>query len=765
MKIKKLLAGGLAAITAGATMALGVFGAGLGDYVKVSDSTLSSPMIVIGAPSAPSADFAMDVIGAADIAAAVAGYATTTEVIPGAAGVPSVSGGTLLTSDLNKTYLGQSFNLVKSAITESELPTLLATGTFTDMNASEISYQQQIEPGSGLVVNYGTTTDFTEPYLYTTFGSGKTYNVTVLFLGGLDTSAVSSDYRITLFGNEFTFGPASTQAPNKLTLYSSTGAQTVTLSVGDEQTVTVDGVDYTIKMLGYTNTPGVVLQINGQSTTPTEWVEGGTYTLPGSTTKVLVNDVTVLQQGGAQGGTVTASCQLFIGTNKLVFQDGLPVYKNDVALTNTLVDIDNSSTKITKLEVQIAPDIDYNLKDGDTFTDPVFGTFKWTISGMTPGFTDASREKITLERDGANRVKLTFTNKDGNENSVDILYGSGSTFTQTVDGTHNFVTTQINQSQASPYNIGVGDYFVVSKDKRTRILKYDTYYPSTDPGKQYVQFTDIGSGVSYKVYYNTDSFLRIGMQSHNVSYNATTHKVAVDLTGNCPGFTCNATVTLYTQEEAAINIDNPYITITESPLYTLSGSNEPTGSTINITASYSAANGVTFSTNATTYQVGTSYEYKGVTNYGTYLDLTGDSVGTKKVEIYYPGKRPAYVNVAVGSDPQVVVSGGTGGTYEKAVKITTPVAKLASEVDTSALTSDLILIGGPCANSLVATLLSAEDITCDNWNYTKGIIKEIENAFDSGHKALIVAGTTGSDTRELAAMVMQGTTCYEDGPC
>ncbi|RLJ09690.1 MAG: hypothetical protein DRP15_02820, partial [Candidatus Aenigmatarchaeota archaeon] len=149
----------------------------------------------------------------------------------------------------------------------------------------------------------------------------------------------------------------------------------------------------------------------------------------------------------------------------------------------------------------------------------------------------------------------------------------------------------------------------------------------------------------------------------------------------------------------------------------------------------------------------------------TYLDLTGDSVGTKKVEIYYPGKRPAYVNVAVGSDPQVVVSGGTGGTYEKAVKITTPVAKLASEVDTSALTSDLILIGGPCANSLVATLLSAEGITCDNWNYTKGIIKEIENAFDSGHKALIVAGTTGSDTRELAAMVMQGTTCYEDGPC
>ena len=73
MNIKKVLAGSLAAITAGATLAFGAFGAGLGDYVTTTDSTLSSPMIVVG-NSVPGSD----VIGAADIAAAVAGYATTT---------------------------------------------------------------------------------------------------------------------------------------------------------------------------------------------------------------------------------------------------------------------------------------------------------------------------------------------------------------------------------------------------------------------------------------------------------------------------------------------------------------------------------------------------------------------------------------------------------------------------------------------------------------------------------------------------------------
>ncbi|UCD06875.1 MAG: hypothetical protein JSW41_03485, partial [Candidatus Aenigmatarchaeota archaeon] len=298
MNIRQILAGGLAAIAAGATIAFGALGAGLGDYVVTDTGQLLSPMIVIGGSPAAAPD-AADVLGGIDVGVAVAGYATKMVTVAGAAGIPSVSDGTLITSDLNKTYLTKTWDLVKSTVTDTELPVLLATGTFVDVNTSEISYQQQIEPGSGLKVDYGTTVDFQEPYLYSTFGSGKTYNTTVLFLGGLDPSAVGSDYSIELYGNDFTFGPTQTQGLQKLTLYSSVGAQTVSLTVGDSVDVTVEGTPFTIEMFAYQTSPlGVSLKINGASTTPTVWLEGGTYSLPGTTTKVLVNDVSVLQQGG-----------------------------------------------------------------------------------------------------------------------------------------------------------------------------------------------------------------------------------------------------------------------------------------------------------------------------------------------------------------------------------------------------------------------------------------------------------------------------------
>ncbi|MFH1364946.1 MAG: hypothetical protein ABIH52_04835, partial [Candidatus Aenigmatarchaeota archaeon] len=60
----------------------------MGDYVSTTGGdTLSSPMIVVGS-SVPGSD----VIGAADIAAAVAGYATTTTTVSGV-GTVAVSNG------------------------------------------------------------------------------------------------------------------------------------------------------------------------------------------------------------------------------------------------------------------------------------------------------------------------------------------------------------------------------------------------------------------------------------------------------------------------------------------------------------------------------------------------------------------------------------------------------------------------------------------------------------------------------------------------
>jgi hypothetical protein len=104
-----------------------------------------------------------------------------------------------------------------------------------------------------------------------------------------------------------------------------------------------------------------------------------------------------------------------------------------------------------------------------------------------------------------------------------------------------------------------------------------------------------------------------------------------------------------------------------------------------------------------------------IDRYGTMVKYDSDSQGL--VEITYPDDQ-AVATIAVGASP--TFGSSTTGTVQAAVKITSPVAKLASEVNANSPAADLILVGGPCANTLVAKLLALSNVTCDNWAYTTG---------------------------------------------
>jgi len=103
---------------------------------------------------------------------------------------------------------------------------------------------------------------------------------------------------------------------------------------------------------------------------------------------------------------------------------------------------------------------------------------------------------------------------------------------------------------------------------------------------------------------------------------------------------------------------------------------------------------------------------------------------------------------------------------KQAVQIRNSVSKLESEVSTTSLDRDLVLMGGPCANGLAARALnmSATRPTCVSdftaLYPTEGVIKVVNNVFGSGKKALVVAGVDRTATRALAVKVMQGTVDY-----
>jgi hypothetical protein len=740
---KILTAGALSAVMLGATIG---FAATLADYPSpfIEDGRVNT-LVVVGERAATA-----DVVGAINLAARLGsevGIEGTCPACPAVEGVTTLRGGVQIASDALKPFINTEFDTVKSTITSTDLPDLLGTKTFTDKDGTTITYYEQILLGNQKVL-YGKGTDFTNPDLYVSFSSSNPYTLKILFIGGLDLSKVDSTTKITLFGKEYKFGSGTNATAEIIELYSATGATTLTLDeVGESQTVTVGDKTLTFELKGWSpDGTKAFLYVNGAPTSPYGWEEGSTYTVSG--VKVYVSDVSLVRTGAqAEYGTVT----LFVGTDKIVMKDNY-FEKNDEQLPNVDVSISSSAGKVNSIEISVAPDIETYMKDGETFTDPVFGSFKFSLNGLTPGLKSATRDLIKVEKSGTNKVKLTFTNKEGTTYSFNIFYNDGSSWSMSYDGSHKVI------AKSEDTAVSLGDYVILSDPdtKATYVYRLATHYTGTNP---YATFTDITTGSSIKVY-SSDPYIRLGENSFKVEGIGSTIKV--DLNGDG---TVNAShgVNIYTKTGAVLNVtatSNDKVKITETPIYNLSG--EPTGTSITATASYSS-NDVSFSLSGiTTHQFGSENRYGGVTEYGTYVEHDTDA---DTIKIYYPGNRPAYALVAVGPNPVWSTTEATPGTsaitYKKSVPVTVPLAVLDSKV-TSAHRAEkhLILVGGPCVNSLVAELATAgkltyegSPLTCDAWNARTdagdvfGLLRLVENAFATGKVALVVAGSRAEQTR------------------
>ncbi|MBI2545418.1 MAG: S-layer protein [Candidatus Aenigmarchaeota archaeon] len=100
----------------------------------------------------------------------------------------------------------------------------------------------------------------------------------------------------------------------------------------------------------------------------------------------------------------------------------------------------------------------------------------------------------------------------------------------------------------------------------------------------------------------------------------------------------------------------------------------------------------------------------------------------------------------------------SSSTVNVVVPITTAVAKLDSEVTAADKAGkDFVLVGGPCANTLVADLKTAGKISngCSDWPARNfGLIQVVDDNPSTGHQTVVVAGTRAEDTR-LASSVLQ----------
>ncbi|UCC91865.1 MAG: S-layer protein, partial [Candidatus Aenigmatarchaeota archaeon] len=446
--------------------------------------------------------------------------------------------------------------------------------------------------------------------------------------------------------------------------------------------------------------------------------------------------------------------------------------KNTETMDYTTVAFSATGTKINTLTFTIAPDDDSYLIDGGEFVDPLFGSFKFALSGLTPGFTDDSRDMVKIAKSGTEKVKLTFTNDDATEYKMDVMYYDSGW--KLGDGTRTLYVDEPNVSDTTDANwIEKNYYFVIDSGKKSYIMKYTGY----DDDDKVLSFKDMGNSEEYEMTYTgagiATGILIIGAAQFDVSYNTTSRDVAVDLDDDGNIESGDKSV-LKTSGDGQIDLSEPgNLTFTEVKLYAI-GDYEPTAAALKFVVNYDAGldevSTVSMPGGLLGGQVESEKLYHYLSYYGSYIIHDSDA---DSATVYYPGNRPAYANVAIGSAPVIsTTAGAAGGTYNAAIPVTNPVAKFASEVSAdTTLDKNIILVGGPCANAIVKTLLNdAWNTTdsCDYWLNThdtlktsgNGMVKVVEDVFGSGKKALIVAGTTAADTRNLVANKVIKPTVY-----
>ncbi|RME55470.1 S-layer protein, partial [Candidatus Woesearchaeota archaeon] len=135
------------------------------------------------------------------------------------------------------------------------------------------------------------------------------------------------------------------------------------------------------------------------------------------------------------------------------------------------------------------------------------------------------------------------------------------------------------------------------------------------------------------------------------------------------------------------------------------------------------------------------------TYYGIVIKEPKGQSSSDRVKLMIPNDQ-VFANIVIKGKDATVSSGGTGYAPQQI----TPKTMLDTEVSDPTM-YNLIVVGGPCANSLAESLFG---VSCADWPYQDG--EALVKMVDNGNKvAMLVAGTSAADTRRAAKAVASET--------
>ena len=318
----------------------------------------------------------------------------------------------------SKIYLNDSLNKVRNSATDSNLPVVLADGSFEgDVTAT---YEQKITFNKHPRVQFGQhPTSSDDPVMALVLGttsSNHIYNLTVTFNKGVNfTHSDSEGEELVLFGQKVVVGSA-TDNTNLILLKS---AEELSLTSDDPTAeVTVEEKTYTVELVSSSDTAATVKITDSDGNSDSKEIsQDASKTVQGLEVGITNADETNLKLSatvsvGASGG------RLKLGNNAAVktgsdedTMDGTNVWFGDKG-EQVL-----PGGNLTKIVFQIAAeDTDTDaMVDGNVFIDPVFGSIKLDFAGLSIPEVSSAREDIIIKNSGSDKMTVTFQAYEGTE--------------------------------------------------------------------------------------------------------------------------------------------------------------------------------------------------------------------------------------------------------------------------------------------------------------------------------------------------------------
>jgi hypothetical protein len=654
-----------------------------------------------------------------------------------------------LEKDNSKLNLGELVNSVFTrSVKDSDLPTLLADGTYLDTASDEFEYTQKIDV-FGLQLTQFVDSDYKDdvPTLgikisddtsvlnYTlTFADDPTWNT----MDATGIEIMGKDYYI-----------LETNAPTNTTITLLDSSITKDVSEGQTVDITVGGKTYSVTVNDVATDGDTKVSVNGKSPVSalpigSTWkIEEGVY--------LAVKDATYKSKESA-----TSYAEISIGAGKLELINGSKIQINDDEIDGVYTYFTSSSGELQDIVISWTPEDELFITDDSTITIPGFETIKLATEGV--GLAEEP-EITTFENDGKYSISLVAEIASGkvtlpiagvNASGTYKFIGedtdkltattSGSNFVFNGDDTHSLmVASWVSGEEAETYvlELSFSDSDNVNKTTIKDAVSGDTFgtYENEDTA-------DIGSNLELIIGYINDD--------------ATT----VNITAGS-GVTFDE---LYTVE--GLKVQLPYD----------AGSAASSGAALNATTGASSITlalteenedgdigagesfNVVLGTNSDGYtQVSTSGTNASdeIGNTDVYQEAVYGSLGTiinvdqgpdqDTVEVRYNGME-TYATLYLVAPSAVTTS--TGGETGKVIAV------MDSEMDKFE-NKNLIVVGGSCVNTVAATLLGSSSPLCGaDFTAASGVgpnqylIQTFESPYANGKFATLVAGYEAAQTQQ-----------------